>query len=217
MEQKIDVAIWVLIAIFAILVLGLLSSIGAFSSIGAKKTGQAGTPKYEKAESLATIAKTFSVQLSTNFTSTGIYFNITELPTWHKNASLNYYPTASSGTWFNISIGPESNVEVNLCLRANESLIDRNQGPPPVIPIENYFWSNYTNMNSVDYPTFTSRKSMESAVLNLDTYDQAAQHVPIGGAAHFRFWLNVSDAQEPGDYRNRIEFKATERDSSCES
>ena len=56
---------------------------------------------------------------------------------------------------------------------------------------------------------------MESAVLNGDTYDEAAQRVTAGGEVHFRFWLDVDAGQLPGNYRNRIEFKAVERDTTC--
>lgn len=203
MEKNISVALWVLIGILAILVLGLLSTAGLFDKMG--KTGRA---IQDKAETEAEIFATFAINISENMTDPGIYFNISQLPTDSKNASLNF--DASDETRYYATVYYASNVNVDFCIRANDSLIEES-GSGDYIGIGNYTYANHST-NDVNNPSFSDTKPLQASTTSW--YDVVEDVLP-GYDVYFRWWLSVPNNQNPGTYRNRIEIKGIQTGNNC--
>jgi hypothetical protein len=209
MGKNTSIALWILIVILGILVLGYLSSLGVFEKI--RKTGQAPS----KAETIATIATYFEISLSANLTDPGIEFDIQSLPTNDnpgQNATLNYNVTTQE-TLYWVYNWAASNTPVDLCVRANNTLIG--VGGVNKIGIANYTWANSTT-NDVNNPSIGNFKAFFNSSENSnDIWDDGSYGVAINGYSYFRFWLNVSDAQPADVYRTWVEFKAIDDDNAC--
>jgi hypothetical protein len=210
MGKNTSIALWVLIVILGILVFGYLSSVGVFEKV--RKTGQA---TQDKAETIADIAIYFEIELSDNLTNPGIEFDINRLPTLTDpgdNATLNY--DASDQTLYWVQNIVSSNTPVDLCIRANNTLIEQNN-PNYRIGIGNYTWANSSN-NNINEPSRSNYvRFQNSSESSGDEWWDGSYAVPIGSNQYFRFFLNVSDAQEAGIYRTWVEFKAIPDENSC--
>jgi hypothetical protein len=207
-----DYAIWLFAVLLIFLVFGLFSDLGVFRErdVGTI-TGRATTAN---ADTTANIANWFSINLSTNLSGSGIVFDIDTLPASDANATANYEGYNTTGTditqtnetRFFLTVDIDSNVYVDFCIKANDSL----RAGSNFIGLGNYTWANSTAPTNASFPPFTARK----ALIN-DTYDNATENIGRGNSSYYRFWLDVPGDQDAGTYVNQINFKGVQITNDC--
>ncbi|MFC2143312.1 hypothetical protein ACFLQN_02845 [Candidatus Aenigmatarchaeota archaeon] len=153
----------------------------------------------------------FAIELSPNLTSDGIDFgNLTSLPVTNENASLNYEwfgeDASQDQNWsgYYMNVSNDSNVNVDGCLKANESL----KSGANTIGLGNYTFSNHTS-NNITHPTIENNTALST------THVAAISNLVPGDILYYRFWLDVAGSTEPGTYNNQVEFKAVQNGNGC--
>jgi hypothetical protein len=151
----------------------------------------------------ATIEKSVAISRSNNLTD-GIPFGIVTAGN-NRNATGNWNSTNNTQYW--ISLDSTTNVPVDLCILANDTL----KSGSFTIANTNYHYSNSTT-NNVTLPTYPA------AVDITTSYVHAADDVDMTGSTYyvyFRFSLDVPAGTHGGTYSNTISFKATENITAC--
>lgn len=200
MAKDLKLPIIVLFCVLAILAVGLL----AISNTVQSPTGAATT---QTTTSRVAISYYFAISLSTNL-STGIDFgNITTLPATNLNASHNYDGNGNSTTSFWVLESNDSNVNIDLCHRAQGPLTTAGND---TIGLGNYTWSDsLTNTNSSPSgPPGTNTFTTSFAKAN-------NVNIAPNGKGYYRYWLNIPVGQPAGTYNNTVEYKAVYTGASC--
>ena len=163
------------------------------------------------ASSQVIISSYFAITLGTNLTADGIDFgNLTSLPTYQQNATLNYVVIAPDAgtdenfTLYNMTVADDSNINIDGCIKANESM----KSGASQIGLPNYTWANSTG-NNLSFPSITPWNTMTTS----DAI--TASNVAPANDVMYRFWLNVTGSTSPGTYTNTIEFKAVKTGDGC--
>ena len=200
-----DYAIWLFAVLLIFLVFGLFSDLGVIKEKQVDKiTGRATTAN---ADTTASIANWFSINLSTNLSGSGIVFDIDNLPSYYTNATANYdnVTGGNNESKMFLTVDIDSNVNVDFCIKANESL----RAGSNTIALTNYTWANYTNTN-VSYPPLAAAKPLINT-----SFDNCSTSVGKGNSTYYRFWLNVSGDTAAGTYVNQINFKGVQTGNAC--
>jgi len=162
----------------------------------------------ETTSSRVVIENYFSISKSPTLASEIFFGDINSLPAYQVNATGNNDSSGALGpTLYNITVSPDSNVIVDFCVRALGNLTIGGDENGPKIDLPNYTWANST-INDATHPAKFGKSFTHDFVL-------ASQDVQIGGADHYRFWLNLSVNQAPGTYGNTIEFQGVPPTGSC--
>lgn len=201
MIKKTNYAIWILVGVLIILVFGLLSSFGVFDKIRLNPTGSA---QVQDAETYADVQAYFSINMSLNLSARGVEFYIVALPTTNGNAVAN--TDSSDQTVLYLTVGAESNVPVQFCIRANDTL----RSGVSTIAAANYVWAN-SSTNDINNPALDNATEL----LLAPSWGDSIDGVTAANSVYYRFWLSVPGAQAPGDYRNQVNFKGIQTGGSC--
>lgn len=193
-KKVVDILLIVLVVLLVVSVAGLLSTTGHDNITGAVTADQT--------ESRVTIYAFFSIALSDNL-SAGIEFgNITSLPAVDINATHNYnesFPT-TNGTLYFVSVSPDSNSDVDFCIRADDDL--KNPGSDAIgLGNYTYNWTTTGNLSNQTLPP----GPLNSAAFTT-SYVDSEQDVGPGNSTFYRFWLDIPSNQEVGTYNNTILF-----------
>ncbi|MFC2143310.1 hypothetical protein ACFLQN_02835 [Candidatus Aenigmatarchaeota archaeon] len=165
------------------------------------------------ATSQVIISNYFAITLGTNFSADGIDFgNLTALPAVDQNATLNYMPAGAESdvnyTGYNMSVSIDSNVNIDGCIKANDSL----KSGSNLIGLPNYTWANMSTTNGAN--TFWSPAIANSTEITTSDVKSASGVAP-GNDILYRFWLDVAVSTNPGTYTNTVELKAIKADDTC--
>jgi hypothetical protein len=196
-----NVALLFLVGILVLSVGGLIYN---FSSVGKLKTTISGYD-IQTATSQVVISSYLSLSKSTNMSSGGIDFGtITSLPITNRNATANY--NSSSGSEYYITISPDTNVNVDFCIKASKL----NTSGGSEINLLNYKWSNSSGVTST-----LGSPSLASVASFTENYVNSTLNLAPGNSSYYRFWLNVSSGQAPGTYNNVVYFQGVQTGASC--
>ena len=200
MVKKEDVSLIALNFLLILLVIGLFTQ----NYYGERViTGMATTLNIS---TTASIQSYFAINASTNMTNQGIVFNITTLPATNANATGNYIsPPTSNLSYFYLTVEVDSNVNVDFCIKANDSL----RSGANFIDLGNYTFSNSTGNNITSPSIGSSRALVSSYFLN------STRNLAINGVDYYRFWLSVPATQAAGTYVNTINFKGVQTGNAC--
>lgn len=207
MIRKEDYGLYVCVAVIALLVIGYSFELGLFENAGlGTVTGRATTAD---AQTSADIATYFAINMSTNLSTDGIRFDVDVLPSTDVNATGNYANSTggggNNGTRYYLTVELDSNVYVDFCIKANDSL----RYTTEYIGLGNYTFSNYTETNET-WPNIASNYPLTN-----ETYLNSTKNVGRGNSSYYRFWLDVPGDQSPGIYVNRINFKGVQFNNAC--
>ena len=161
------------------------------------------TSAVSNTSSNATVEKNVAISRSTNLTA-GILFGIVTAGN-NRNATGNFNSTENTTYW--ISLDSTTNVPLDLCILANDTL----RSGSFTIPNAGYHYSNSTYLNST-HPTYPATVDITTS------YVHAADDVDMTGTTYvvyFRFSLDVPAGTHGGTYSNTISFKATENTTAC--
>jgi hypothetical protein len=212
-EKQEGYGIYFLCLALFFLTIGLINNYDLFEGSGMQTiTGKATTAD---ATTSAIIANYFSVNASTNLTTDGIVFFISSLPAANKSAHGNGNGDATNASNTFLTVEHDSNVVVKFCIKANDSLRTGNY----VINNINYWWSNSTTSNSTwphlrDYTNDNRTLAYNFTGFNESFYGPA-NDVAVDGKQYFRFWLSAPANQNPGTYKNQVNFKGVQTGSAC--
>jgi hypothetical protein len=212
-EKREDKELYFICGVLFFLMIGLINNYSLFEDSGMDAiTGKATTAD---ATTSAIIANYFSVNASTNLTTDGIIFFINSLPAANKSAHGNANGDAViNGTNTFLTVEHDSNVNVRFCIKTNDSL---RSGATYLIDPINYWWSNSTYTN-VSMPHL-DKKANNTQAYNFSGFNGSnwgpANDVVVDGSQYFRFWLSVPANQNPGTYKNQVNFKGLQTGSAC--
>ena len=151
----------------------------------------------------ATIEKNVAISRSDNLTA-GILFSIVTAGN-NRNATGNFNSTENTTYW--ISLDSTTNVPLDLCILANDTL----RSGSFTIPNTGYHYSNSTFDNAT-FPTYPATVDITTS------YVHAADDVDMTGSTYhvyFRFSLDIPSGTRGGTYTNQVSFKATENTTAC--
>ena len=138
--------------------------------------------------SSATIMSYFAIAAGGSLETPGIVWsNIAALPAIDIPADADYSGVGSATGYF-LSISPDSNVNVDMCISASGPLTSGLN----TIPISGYTWSS-SAINDALNPAGPAGSSPMTTAYALD----GANFAP-GGTDYFRFWLDVPSGQQAG-------------------
>lgn len=155
--------------------------------------------------STANITKHVAIAMSNNLTA-GIIFGNVNTGTTNNNATGNFNSTGHTQYW--ITIDGTTNVDVDLCIRVNQSLTSGSYQ----IPNTNYHYSFDDDTNDWTHPAFPPTTDIS------ETYQKTVEDKWVGGVSdeiYFRFALDVPSNTHAGDYSNYVYFKAVENTTPC--
>ncbi len=200
--QKESLVLVVLVGVILFSLYGVTHQVAQFEDLNQQLTG------YQAVETTASrvqIQAYLAIAKSSNL-SAGIDFGtIAVLPIAQANGTGNYNPITSNVTEYNITVSTDSNTAVDFCIRANAPL--STAGGAATIGLGNYTWANSTTTTALVPAKFG--KPINTS------FQPETKGVSPGQSNHYRFWLNVSAAQEPGFYNNTIFFRAVPTLSPC--
>ncbi len=151
------------------------------------------------------IEKYFSIALSDNL-STGIDFGTASGGTTLTVAALLNNDTLTNGTDYFISVSPDSNVPVDLCIKANNHLLSTSGA---FFGVGNETWSSSNSSND-------SAPSGPFGAIPLSlSYTPALLYVSANQSAYFRFWLDVPLNVVEGAYNNSLSFEGVSTGLGC--
>jgi hypothetical protein len=114
-------------------------------------------------------------------------------------------------TSFNISVSSDTNVNVDFCVWANDSL---RSGTNTIYLVGQNYTYNVTQVLVEDASApLNNSLSPELSTSKMKTV--ASNNVPPGGRVHYRFWLKVPEAQPAGLYTNNVTFEAVTSGDPC--
>jgi hypothetical protein len=116
-------------------------------------------------------------------------------------------------TSYNITVSEDSNVNVDFCVNANDSL--RSGANYIALANYNYTW-NATKVFVVG-AAWPLNDSQVSQMVVQPSWAQRTEsnNTAPGSTVHYRFWLKVPTAQAPGTYLNRVNLTAVETGDPC--
>ena len=151
------------------------------------------------------IFKSIAISLSTNLTNGIVFPDVHFLPSYNVSAAHNN-DSSLNGTGYYISVSPDGNSQVSLCLRASGGM---NTTAGDVIGIGNETYATYANLTNSTIPSIDSKLAMNTTYYN---YENA---ISPGNVDYMRFWLDVPAGQASGSYSNLVYFKAVSTGTSC--
>jgi hypothetical protein len=188
-------------------ILALLLIIITIASLGTITVGPSsisGAATALGTESRAVIQQYFAIALSDNLAD-GIEFGLLDQNTFGNNATDNYNGVSNVTTTY-IELSNNSNVNVELCIRANADL--HNIAENEIIGITNM---TYTNATATDL--YIPSKSDEAPLTK--AFDKILLNVGPGTKDYLRFWLDIPEDTAPGTYNNTLEFKGVKTGDNC--
>lgn len=188
--------------ITALLLFAGLSTLAAPPSAGI--TGFAATQA--NTTSLTEIQVYFAVNMSPQLEN-GMEFALPGDPfaTRYNNATDNYDGSDQTQLW--LTLDPDSNVPVDICVKADTNLT-RDGAPPFIIEAGNLTWANSTT-NSVTQP------SINDATRFTFNYNNATKQLAIGDSSYFRLWVDIPPVAATGFYNNSLSFKSGQTGRVC--
>jgi hypothetical protein len=180
----------------------LLASVGLFALLLMQHSAQAAASDAKTTSSNVTVNVYVSISLTTDF-SNGVEFSSLDPGTDNTAATT----CASHGC--NISVSGDSNVAVDILMKANANLT---RFPPGG---EMIGWWNYT-WNSTDGTEAWNQPGWE---LNITSYDNRTAYkvgdsVAASGKRSWQAWLDIPSAQTAGTYNNTLYFCAHQEDAT---
>jgi len=151
-----------------------------------------------------TISTYLSISMSQNLQQGILFGNVDTLPATNVNATHNYDGAASTST-MNITVSPDSNVNVDFCTMANAAL---QTSGGDIIGLGNESYANSTTTNNT-IPLVTNEVSLTTG------YIKSGFNVSRGGNNYYRFWLDVPATQATGTYNNTVSFEGVSSGGSC--
>lgn len=158
----------------------------------------ADTEEEETTESSATVSEYLAIDMSTNLTS-GILFGNVDPATTNNNATGN---NMSGDSQYYITISGDSNINVDLCIKANASMSSGLSS----IELGNYTWDN---------STVASNPALPGTAIETD-YALSGEGITPGSNNYYRFWLDIPSTQSAGTYANTVSFKAVKTGEACQ-
>jgi len=155
-------------------------------------------------ESKATIQIYYAIELSSDLNEVNFIIpNDNFLGTVNNNATKNY-AGGSDGTMYYVNFSADSNVNIDLCVRASGPLT----GDVMNLDEGNISYSNST-LTNINIP------KLSDAVRFTDTYAKAGENLAPSEIDYFRFWLDIPRALSPGVYNNTLFFESIQSGTSC--
>lgn len=197
-EQRENLVLTLLAVVLLVAVIGLFMNSNDFSSVS-QLTGKAVETVYSEVD----IGNYYAISLGSTLSTTGIDFGtISSLPVTNQNATGNY--DGSDNTLYNISVSQDSNVNVDFCIKADNF----NTSGGDEIGLGNYTFSNSSVSNA-------TLPALGDAIAITAAYQDVGQAVTPGNSDHYRFWLSVPAAQNPGKYNNTVYFQGVQTGTAC--
>ncbi|MEK6953006.1 MAG: hypothetical protein AABX29_08385 [Nanoarchaeota archaeon] len=182
-----------IVAALIILVALVLISYPSFQ----KNKGLTGSATEIQVGSSALIANYFAIAASNVLTTDGIKWSGLNPGDIDVNADGNNQ--AGTSNYF-ITISSDSNVNVDLCIKASAPLTSGLN----TIPLANYRWDS-----DIANPLLASAIAMDLAYASADT------NIVPSNSDYYRFWLSVPGSQAAGTYTNTISFKGVQTGNVC--
>jgi hypothetical protein len=199
MAKDLKLPIIVLFCVLAVLIVGLL----AFSGTTQSPTGAATT---QSTTSRVAISYYFAISLSANL-ATGIDFgNITSLPANDLNATHDY-DGANSTTTFWVHESNDSNVNIDICHRAQGPLTTAGND---TIGLGNYTWSDSLTNTSSSPAGPPGDNTFTTSFVKANN-----NNIAPNGNGYYRYWLDIPLSQPAGAYNNTVEYKAVYTGAGC--
>lgn len=155
-------------------------------------------------QSEANITAYFAVAMSGNM-SDGISYGTISADTNSNNATDNYNDGSSGSTMY-MAVSSDSNVPVDLCVKADGNLTSTDSEVD--LNLANMVWDSDTSTDA-DTPSLASAVAMTNSYANTET------NVAGGSNAYHRFWLTVPIGQPGGTYNNTVSFGSVQTGQSC--
>jgi len=155
--------------------------------------------------STANIMSYFAIAAGGALATPGIVWtNIATLPATDFPADADYIGALNDLTDYYISVSSDSNINVDMCISANQPLTSGLN----TIPLSGYGWA-WNLLNDINNPSLASSTSM------LTMYASAGTTITPGSNDYFRYWLDVPSGQAAGTYTNTINFKGVQTGQPC--
>jgi hypothetical protein len=204
----------------------------AFSMVG----GSVAQSQITNVTANVTIFAQIASSISSNL-SGGVQFgNISNLPQTNLNASHNNDSNSTGlpgilgagNTSLFLNISTTTNVNVTVCLSANDSL--RTSDGVNTIPMSGFTWNaSSRHGNATWWPWGGSNGPLTNlppvdafSDVNVVSYEYApgmsnisVQTQPNNATVFFRFWLDLPGTQTPGDYYDTLTFKTVRDTNGC--
>jgi hypothetical protein len=186
-----------------------------------KQTSITGYATSATATSNVTIITYLSISLSTNLSSGIVYnngtgvndgSNIELLNRNNYNATHNFDagaapPNASS---YFVNVSPDSNVNVDLCLKALANLCDQAVGCSSAIAVANTSYANSSHgINNFTWPSQTQEVKYTLGGV------KAGESVTKGNATYYRFWFDAPPSIAAATYNNTVSFEGVSAGGAC--
>lgn len=162
-----------------------------------KNKGLTGSATEIQVGSSALIANFFAIAASNTLTTDGIKWSNLNPGDVDVNADGN---NALGNSNYFITVSSDSNVNVDLCIKASAPLTSGLN----TIPLANYKWDS----NPVN-PLLASAIAIDIAYASSDTNNAPSS------SDYYRFWLSVPASQAAGTYTNTISFKGVQTGNAC--
>ncbi len=183
--------------VIAVVVIVAALMIISYSSVD-RSTSLSGSATEIQVGSSALISSYFAIAASNTLTTDGIkWSNIQSLPVTNLDADGN---TPLGTSQYSISVSPDSNVNVDLCIKANAPLTSGLN----TIPLANYLWDS----NTVN-PLLTGATAIGT------TYTSADAGITPGGNDYYRFWLSIAGSQSAVADNNTSGVEGVETGNAC--
>lgn len=183
----------------------LLASVGLFALLLMQHSVQAASSDEQTTSSNVTVNVYVSISLTTGFAN-GVEFGSLD-PGQDNQAS-----TTCTGHSCNISVSGDTNVNVDILMKANANLT---RCPGGACTGDMIGWWNYS-WNATDGTSAWVQPGWE---LNITSYDNITAHkvgdsVSSSGVRSWQAWLDIPAAQVAGTYNNTLYFCAHQEDSA---
>jgi len=120
--------------------------------------------------------------------------------TTNNNATLNYAAAASS-TGYYLTLDSDSNVDAKTCIKGVAF------AGPATLGLGNSTWNSSTSTGSL-IPATPGNEMTTS-------YATSQTSISPGDIDYYRFWMDLPNGQDPGDYNTNITINAVKAGSSC--
>jgi hypothetical protein len=160
---------------------------------------EAATWDQQNTTSNVTVNVYVSISLTTDLSS-GVTFGSLE-PATNDNPST----TCSNGAC-NVTVSADTNVNVDIVLRANATLTDTTGSY--TIPIAGYTWNSTDGTENPGTPGFALDDTQ------YDYTNKVGDSVGASGVRNWQAWLDIPSAQTAGVYFNTLSFCGCEEDQN---
>jgi len=185
----------ILLLVAGISLSGIVPSITGFASQTAES------------ETQVTISEYYAIYASDNLVD-GIAFG-SLIHNTQDNAATDNANGGGSGSTLYLESSSDSNIDLALCIKASDDLVNITNSIPTIIKIGNLTWANDTSTDSGTPKLAFETEMTKSYVhaLNLTT--------SVPDIAYFRFWLDVPNAQPALQYNNTLYFYSMKEGDTC--